>query len=407
MIRIAAIGLGNRACKYLEYVKSAGGEASLVAVAEPNAYRSSLVAESFGLDDGQVFTSAEDLFASGLEIDAVIIASPDNTHYPFAMRALEMGWHVLLEKPVAANMDECLKIRDLAQRKNLIVHVCYVLRFHPLYMKMRELLHSGELGGIMSIEHVINVGLDRMAHTFVRGLWSKEADSSPIVLSKVSHDMDILTWISGEKAEEVFSDGSLEVYTSENAPEEAAGRCIDCPLEKNCRFSAIDLYLRRGEWNNGFNPRPSETREEAIMRKMHEGRFGRCVYKCDNDVLDYQHIEIRTKNGATIHVTMDGRTDKDSRETVVKCERGVVSTDGISIEVMYSDERTERFDMSEYRSMPFHGGADLEIVKRFLAAVEGKTDSGGADIASSIHSHELCFLAEESRKSGTWVRCMH
>ncbi len=405
MIRIAAIGLGNRACKYLEYVKTVPEKVRLAAVVEPHPLKRARIASAFGLNDGQVFRDADELFASGIGLDAVIIASPDNTHYPFTMKALEKGWHVLLEKPAASSLDECLKIRDLSSQTGLIVHVCYVLRFHPLYMKMKELLNSGKFGEVTSIDHVINVGLDRMTHTFVRGLWSKEDESSPIVLSKISHDIDILYWMTGEKAVEVRSEGSLEVYTSANAPSGSAARCVGCSFENECRFSAVDLYLRRDEWNKGFNVYPGETKEEAIQRKLQTGRYGRCVYHCDNDVFDYQTVEIITESGAKINVIMDGRSDKESRETVITCTGGVIRTDGKSITAVSSATGiSDVYDMSEYMDMPLHGGADITIIKEFIDIVTGNGNNNEADISSSIHSHEICFMADESCKKGAAIK---
>ncbi len=400
MTRIAAIGLGNRAWKYLEYVKAVPEKVRLAAVVEPHPLKRARAAAEFQLNDEYIFESAEEFFRSEVEIDAVIIASPDRTHYPFTMKALERGWHVLLEKPAATNIEECLAIRDLAAEKNLHVHICYVLRFHPLYIKMKDLLNSGEMGDIISINHVINVGLDRMAHTFVRGMWSKEKESSPIILSKVSHDIDILYWMTGEKAAQVRSEGSLGVYTAVNAPEGSAERCMECPLEKECRFSAVDLYLRRDQWNNGFNIYPGETKQEAILRKLKSGRFGRCIYRCGNDVNDYQIVKITSEKGVEVMIVMDGRSDKESRETVVTCANGTISTNGETIEIYHKDTRkTDSYDMSAYMDQPLHSGADIALIKEFIDTVSCCGTGAGADIDSSIQSHRICFLADESSKN--------
>lgn len=401
MVRLGAIGLGNRACKYLKYLELDRDAAQLVAIADPDACRRARVKTDFGVAEDCAFHSAEDMFLSDIQLDAVIIASPDTTHYRFAVKALGRGWSVLLEKPVSNRPEECFELAKTANEKNLTVAVCYVLRFHPLYIRLKEIVSSGVMGNILSMHHVINVGQDRMTHTFVRGLWSKENESSPIILSKVSHDIDILCWLAGDNAVRVYSEGSLGLYVRKNAPDGSAGRCVDCPVENTCRFSAVDIYLRRDEWNNGFDVLPSETRMDAVLRELHSGRYGRCVFKCDNDVLDSQSLRMVLGNGAVVNVEMDGRTPMDSRETSIVCEHGSVSTDGRTIKIRrFGTGGSEEYDMSEYLDRPFHSGADLAVVKDFLDAVSGKDILHGTGIASAIHSHQVCFLAEVSRKTG-------
>ncbi len=401
MVRLGAIGLGNRACKYLKYLELDREAAQLVAVADPDGFRRARVAAEFGVGERYVFASAEELFGSDAGLDAVIIASPDATHYPFAMAALAKGWHVLLEKPAALSLGDCLAMEKSAAEKNLTVSVCYVLRFHPLYLRLKEIAGAGDLGHIVSVHHILNVGLDRMTHTFVRGLWSREEDSSPIILSKASHDVDILCWIAGEKAVRVYSEGSLGLFTSRNAPDASSERCVDCPLERQCRFSAVDLYLRRDEWNNGFDVLPSETKADAVLRELHSGRYGRCVFRCGNDVLDRQSVRMVLESGAEVLLEMDGRSDKDSRETTFIFEKGTVRTDGRNITVWRADTgASEGYDMSGCCGGPLHSGADMAVVKDFMDAVGGRDRLHGADISSALHSHQVCFLAEESRRTG-------
>lgn len=400
MIRLGAIGLGNRACKYLKYVEENPGLVRLVAVAEPDALRRAQIAAGFRLDSSFVFSSADELFAADAGLDAVIIASPDSTHYPYAMKAIERGLAVLLEKPVATSLDECIALEKAAAEHKVLVAVCYVLRFHPLYLRLKEILDGslGEiLGGIRSVRHIIHVGKDRMTHTFVRGLWSREEEASPIILSKASHDIDILYWLTGQRAVQVSSAGGLEKFRPDNAPGGSSLRCIDCALDGQCPYSAVDLYLRRGEWTRGFDVFPGETATDAVMRELRGGRYGRCVYRCGNNVPDRQVVDLVLESGATVNLEMDGIGMQEGRETLVSCENGEVYADDSGITVRCSGE-VRRIDMSAYAGMPLHSGADTAVVADFISAVSGGKFRG-ADISSALHSHEICFLAEQSRRS--------
>lgn len=403
MVRIAVIGLGNRARKYLRCLSLESGKSRVVAAVEPDGLRRARAVAEYGSSIGEVFASAEELFASDVAADAVIVASPDGTHYPFAMAALERGWNVLLEKPVAGNLHDCLAIEKEAAARGLTVSVCYVLRFHPLYRRLKEIAEDGSLRRLLSVRHRLNVGIDRMTHTFVRGLWSKESSSSPIILSKASHDIDILCWIAGGRPVSVYSEGSLGLFTSASAPEGSALRCCDCPLENSCRFSAVDLYLRRDEWNKGFDILPGETKDDAVLRELRTGRYGRCVFRCDNDVLDRQSVRIAMDNGVEISLDLDGRTDQDSRETAMLFERGTIRTEGTEVIVRHFGGEAEKYDLSESCSAPLHAGADAAVVSDFLRALRGEDRLRGADISSSIISHQLCFAAEESRRLGSAV----
>ena len=209
MIRLAAIGLGNRTRKYLEYVQAHPEEVSLVAVVEPDDIRRQSVAAGFGLPEAVCFRDAKGLFAADLQIDGVIIASPDNLHFDQTMAAISHGWHVLLEKPVAESIERCRQISEAARRAKVQVLICYVLRYHPYYRKLRELVRGGAIGEVVSVSHRVNIGTDRMTHTYVRGPWGIAADSSPSFLSKCCHDVDILLWITGKHARKVSSFGSL------------------------------------------------------------------------------------------------------------------------------------------------------------------------------------------------------
>lgn len=398
MLKIAAIGLGNRTCKYLKYVKDNPEHFRLDAIVEPDLIRRENVRVEFGLSREHCFESVEQFWNAGLSIDAVFIGTPDKTHFEISMGCLKRNWHLLLEKPAASSSLEYEALIEESARRGLVICVCYVLRYHPYYSRLKKVLEDAALGRLISVSHTINIGYDRMVHSFVRGLWSRSEESSPIIVSKASHDIDLLYWLIGSRLKVTSSEGGLEMYRSENAPEGSADRCVGCRQEKECPFSAIDLYLRRDDWNNNFNLLEGESKEDAVMRELREGRYGRCVYRCDNDVVDSQIVEMVAENGCKVTLVVDGRIDDDSRVTCFEYDGAEVYADGKVIRITRGGEE-EVIDLTSFYGLPLHSGADMEIVKDFYQAIVEGTALKGTDIITSKHSHDLCMDAELLRLS--------
>lgn len=397
MIRLAAIGLGNRTRKYLEYVQAHPEEVSLVAVVEPDDIRRKAVAAGFGLSEAVCFRDAKDLFAAPLQVDGVIIASPDDLHFDQTMQAISHGWHVLLEKPVAESIERCRQISEAARRAKVQVLICYVLRYHPYYRKLRELVRGGAIGEVVSASHRVNIGTDRMTHTYVRGPWGIAADSSPSFLSKCCHDVDILLWITGKHARKVSSFGSLKVFRPENAPAGAADRCVDCPVERSCPYSAVDLYQRRQDWVGNFVVPEGRTLDQVIAEELQSGRFGRCAYRCGSDVADHQTVSFQTEDGSTFDIQMNAFTRKDNRDTIFSGTEGEIHADEQTIVLRRFAEGTkEVFDFRDVFELPLHGYADLSVVEDFVHSIaEGRPCA--SPVEEAVESHQICYLAEQSR----------
>ncbi|MDO4757375.1 MAG: Gfo/Idh/MocA family oxidoreductase, partial [Parabacteroides sp.] len=241
-VTIVVIGAGNRTNKYLEYVKRNPDKAKLVGVVELNDIRRQNVAEKFGLDKKQCYSDYKMFFSEKVKADAVMICTPENIHFEPCMMAIEAGYHVLLEKPIAPTLEECQAIGKAASEKGVIVAVCHVLRYHPYFMKIKELCESGELGKIISINHRSSVGIDRSTHGFVRGMWRQEEKTNPMLISKCCHDIDFLLWLTKTPCRKLTSFGTLRWFKESNAPVGASKRCIDCSIEAKCPFSAVNLY---------------------------------------------------------------------------------------------------------------------------------------------------------------------
>ena len=426
-IRIAAFGYGNRVKKYLSFLDAEPEVAELAGIIEPDPCRLQEARQRHS-SCGDIFhVSADTFFASSPDIDAVIIGTPDDTHYGLCMESLRSGWHVLLEKPAAQTMQQCRDIADLALKKGVNVVLCHVLRYHPLYKCLKRIMDSHRYGDIVSVNHIVNVGIDRTCHTFVRGPWSDSRSANPMILSKCCHDLDLIVWLTGQKADKVSTFGSLKWFCGSNAPEGSAARCVDCAIERECPFSAIDLYIRRKEWTGNFDVPKGSTLETVLEEEMRSGRYGRCVYGCDNDVVDHQVLSMKMDNGIVVTLSMDCFTMKDGRITDIKCVFGEITVQDNVIRAQ--DFRTgeeQVWDFASLADSPLHAGADHRIVEEFLGFVRAaksgastnrspvqtpdRPESGESshaddlpEISSSLESHRICFMAEESRLSGKTV----
>ena len=398
-VKIVVIGAGNRTNKYLEYAVRHPERLKLVGIVEPVEIRRRLVANKFGVPEDACFSSFDDFFANPIDADAVLIGTPEDKHYEPCMRAIEAGYHILLEKPIAQTKQECLDILEASKRKGVVVGVCHVLRFHPYFMKIKELVDSGELGEIISINHYAEINIDRMTHSYVRGLWSKAKKTNPMLIAKCCHDIDFLLWICGSKCRKVSSFGSLRWFRKENAPEGSAERCIDCKAEASCPFSAVHLYKERKQWIRNFDVPKGQTIDDVIDKELREGVFGRCVYHCDNDVADHQIVNMELEDETTISFVVNAFTCNDFRGTHIKMTKGEIDGNETTLRVRkFRGNEETVYDFSDLSNQPFHAGADLNIVEEFVNSITRSSEGVlSSTIESSIESHVVCYEAETSR----------
>lgn len=398
---VIAIGAGNRMRTYMHYVEQNPDKVRLVAVVEPDPVRRNSMADRFGLPVSHRFADYRDLFRNPPEADAVIIATPESEHFHPSMMALDAGYHVLLEKPIAQTYEECVAIAAKAREKNRIVSICHVLRYHPLFIKIKELVDSGQYGEIISISHTEEVGIDRGTHSYVRGYMNREKESNPLLLAKCCHDLDFLLWITGATCKRVSSFGSLRWFKAANAPQDSAGRCINCSIEDKCPFSAIDLYRNRREWIGNFIPGPGQTVDDVIEDELKFGPFGRCVYRCDNDVVDNQVVTMQMDNDMLITLTINLFTQYDCRKIEIKLTEGEITCNGLKVKARhFKTHQTSTFDFSHVANMKFHGGADLALMDDFIRAVKNPGVKIQTDIEGALETHRVIFEAERSRHIG-------
>lgn len=406
-MKLALIGAGQRGMIYAEYA-CCKKNVEITAVVEPHEGRRTIAAEKFGIGKANCFSRVEDFFAKGKLCDAVILATMDKDHFGHAMAALDCGYDILLEKPISPDPRECMLIGQKAKELGRKITVCHVLRYTNFFSKLKEIVDSGELGRIVAIEHSENVGNFHIAHSFVRGNWRRSEESSPIIMQKSCHDMDILTWLVGSEAKKIASFGSLRHFKEENAPEGSAARCLQCGAADSCQYNAVRAYLPvRGSWPATLlGPDQSE---EGILKALETSPYGRCVYRCDNDVCDHQVTIIEFKNGVNVSFTLSGFTNRMCRSIKIMCEFGEINAcdDGDQIEITrFNSNQVEQISKTLIRTAQvegFHGGGDSLLMEDFIRNLESGNAESKTTIERSIESHIMAYAAELSRVTGRVV----
>jgi predicted dehydrogenase len=395
------IGAGGRGQAYSKFALRYPHEMSVVAVAEPDEERRQRIAIEHDIPPSYCFESWEDLLNEGRIARALINCTMDRMHMDSTVAALDAGYDVLLEKPMSPVLEENVRLVQLAEEKGRILQVCHVLRYAPFWRKIREIVQSGRLGRIVSVDHRENLWFFHMAHSYVRGNWRETASSGPMILSKCCHDFDILYWILRERVVWLNSFGSLVHFKPENAPEGATQRCTDgCPAAERCKYYAPGIYVSEiNGWP--FNAVAMTPSEEARLEALKTGPYGRCVYFCDNDVVDHQTVNMELENGTTVTLTMQGQGDEEGRTMrydgtdATLYARFMASGDKISLRTHLTGEIEEVAVQAVDESA--HGGGDFGIVRSFLNSLNGTPDDSATTARESLESHLLAFAAEESR----------
>lgn len=406
MLKLVLIGAGQRGTIYADYAYR-NHKAEIGAIIEPNPERRAIAQNKYQVAPEYVFEDLQSFLKKGKMGDAAILASMDKDHYGAAMSLLDLGYDLLLEKPISPDPSECIRIRDKGNALGRKVIVCHVLRYTTFFSTIKEILDSNDLGKIISIQHNENIGNFHMAHSFVRGNWRKAAETSPLVMQKSCHDMDILAWLINSEAQTISSFGDLRYFKESNAPAGSANRCLDCPSAPDCRFDARKMYLPiRGEWPATVVS-PDQT-EEGLLGALRTGPYGRCVYRCDNDVCDNQVSIIRFKNGATVSFNLSAFTNKMCRTLKIMCENGEIRGDDSlnRIEVIrFACNQADRHDVQLITPQVvsgFHGGGDTGLMQDFLRILESGEEGGESrsSIDRSVESHIMAYGAELSRVQG-------
>ncbi len=413
-VTFAVCGFGIRGMEaYSSYQKNHPNEMKLTAVADPDPARRAAAQNEYGVPAECCFETAEELLRQPKLADVMIIATQDRQHVEIAIPAMEKGYHLLLEKPISPSLEECIALREKAHETGRVVTVCHVLRYTQFYGTIRKLLDEGVIGRIESLEAAENVAYWHFAHSYVRGNWRRKDESSPVILAKSCHDMDIIRWLVGTPCKRLSSFGSLDWFKSENAPSGAAKRCLDgCSCKNACPYDAEKIYLHnpKSGWDSGNREWPltvlcAEPTPHKLMDALHTGPYGRCVYHCDNDVVDHQTVNMEFEGGVTAVFTMSAFTNRCYRTIKIMGTLGEIEGDldtntlvlrrfGQPDEKIELDAITDRF--------AGHGGGDAKMMAYMCSLFENGEPQGQVltSVDVSVESHLMALAAEESRLQG-------
>ncbi|MEV4225231.1 Gfo/Idh/MocA family oxidoreductase [Nonomuraea sp. NPDC049725] len=402
MVTLAVVGAGSRGTAYARHAVDSG-LARVVAVADPVASRRDRFPSAAPYGDWR------ELAALPRQADAVIIATQDRDHVEPAVRFAELGYDILLEKPMAVSEDDCRAIVAAAERSEAIFAVCHVLRYTPYTRALKALLDAGRIGEIVSVQHLEPVGWWHQAHSYVRGNWRRADESTFMLLAKSCHDLDWLVHLMGRQVRRVSSFGGLKHFRPENRPAGATARCLDCPAEPGCPYSARRIYLPlAGQDRWPLSVLTDDVSEQGVLEALRTGPYGRCVYDCDNDVVDHQVVNMEFEGGATASFTMTGFTPAAHRQTRIFGTRGSIEGDGELLTVHdFVTGRAETVDTratGDGTAAGGHGGGDEGLVRAFLAAVSSRDRTPIlSSPGESLHSHLIAWAAERSRLDGETV----
>ncbi len=408
-VKAVLIGAGQRgADSYAPYALAHPDELRFVAVAEPDEARRAAFAAAHGIPQERQFAGWDGLMAAPLLGEMALVATQDLGHLAPAVAAMEHGYHVLLEKPMSNDPAECAAIARAAERTGRHLAVCHVLRYTPFFSTLKELLDQNAIGRLIAIQHIEKVSYWLQAHSFVRGSWCNSETSSPMILAKSCHDLDILLWLADAACTRVSSFGALTWFKAENAPAGAPERCTDgCAAAESCPFYAPRIYL---DWQNHWqadvlrsivSPDPSPA---AVRRALETGPYGRCVYCCENNVVDHQTVNLEFANEVTASFTMSGFTHENGRTVKLMGTEGQIDGDFETNEirmVRYRDGRETGITLPG--SAAGHGGGDAGIMRDFVRLLREGGENKTAP-QQSLEGHMMAFAAEQARLDGSVVR---
>lgn len=413
MKKLTAIvaGYGMRGNTYSKYAADNPDQIEIVAIADPKEERKQVAKDLLGLTDDKIYDDWKQLAEQPKMADFVIVAMQDNMHYEPALAFIEKGYNLLLEKPMAIDAKECKEIAMAAEAKGVKVIVCHVLRFTTFWKKLKDIIDDGDLGEIMSVIHMENVGNLHQSHSYVRGNWRSTKESAPMILAKSCHDLDILQWLIGKDCKKVQSFGSLVHFVPANRPEGAPDYCMEgCPAEADCPYHAKKVYYDdKTVWfrvplvGKGSNPT-----DEEVLEAIKTTNYGRCVYLGDNDVVDHQIVNMEFDGGCTVSFTMNAFNEGGRNIRIFGTKGELVASMDTNVVDVYSFATREHtvYDLDKigYEIDAGHGGGDTGIMVDLFKYFNDEAPSKSVcDIRTSYMNHLIGFAAEESRATDTVI----
>jgi predicted dehydrogenase len=404
------VGAGNRGCfVFGGYALANPDRLRVAALAEPDDEKREWMAREHGIPEERCFRDWQELFGEKRLASLAIVATGDTQHVGPTLAAVARGYHVLLEKPIAPTPEDCVRVVDAAEAAGRMLQIGHVLRYTPFYRRVHEIIESGVLGELVSLDLREQVAYWHMTHSFVRGKFRNSELAAPIILAKSCHDLDLMVWFAGRPATRVSSFGSVAHYRAEAAPDGAPERCTDgCPAQQDCPHDAERFYLGPDEevariWP--WSDLSLDSTREARRRALEAGPYGRCVYRCDNDVADHQVVAVEFEGGATASLTVQGLASEEERTIRISGSRGELSGalhSGVIEVSRHGVFGSERHEMGG--SLLGHFGGDEGLLDHLTEVME---QQAGGEVRTSgrvsLESHLLGFAAEEARLSGSVI----
>ena len=405
LFTVSCIGLGHRGVEYLKTMYNDPKHFKVISVCDLNKERVEIAKKEFNLKEEDCFLNEDDFFKIKRS-DVIIVSTQDRDHVGHCIKALKLGYDILCEKPISGLEREVRELADAQKKYGHKIFICHVLRYSPAFKKVKEIIDSGDIGQVVMIDDIENVGFFHQAHSFVRGCWRNSNETSPMILAKCCHDMDLLTWYANSKCESISSIGDLRYFKPENQPEGASDRCVNCKYVDTCPYSAVFGYMKLG-----FTVRLSVCdslypTEEELIEALKTGPYGRCVFKCDNNVVDNQICIMKFENGITANLRMTafthGKKGGGGRELKVFGTKGTVELDELqdkfTVEIFGKEKKIVNIsDLAD--TDDGHGGGDEGIIRGLYENLISVHD-GSTTLEASIESHLMSFAAEESRVNG-------
>ncbi len=410
-LTLAAVGCGARSQTYCGLAAAHPERYRVVAGADPRSTRVEKLREISGNPHFRGFESDEEFFAQPKMADVCIIGTQDAYHLTPASRALDLGYDILLEKPVSTDLPGIRALLEKSERLGRKILVCHVLRYSPFFVEVKKIVASGQLGEIMTIDAREGVEPWHQAHSYVRGSWAKTAEATPMLIAKCCHDTDILSWLADRPCERVSSFGRLTHFTKASAPVGAPEYCLEgCPVEETCAYNARHYMDRHRSWlfvKDGG----AESPDHEVKQWLNETNYGRCVYRCENDAVDHQVIALEFDGGLTATFTM---TAFDTgRNIVINGTKGVLrggeatkeqSGSDMVVTMHHTGERFAHQITYQAGGYDSHMGADTGLVEAMDQEFRKPAREMRSGIHSSIEAHTIGFAAEKSRLSGEVIR---
>jgi predicted dehydrogenase len=398
-IKVLLAGAGSRGMyAYAEYARNNPKMMRIVAVAEPNEVKRKKIQADHHIPDNLAFAGWEQAFEKLPDVDGVIIATQDKHHAGPLAQAMARNLPILCEKPIVPTLEECRAIEKESASFTKVFMICHVLKYTSFFSKIKELLDAGRIGRLIGIDLIENVGHLHLSHSFVRGNWRNLAESSPMILAKSCHDMDMLHWLAGAPCESLSSYGALHYFNAENAPPGAPPRCLDgCPHMLSCPYHVSKIYLTDYVgWP--ANVISTDLSIAGRLKALETGPYGRCVFHCDNDVVDHQTVAMKFTNGVSANFTMSGFTMEIHRNITLFGTGGEITGDMEEARITIKDFSSRNAEVITLASpIGGHSGGDVNLVSDFVRSIRDGGNSARTSVKDSFESHYMAFAAEYSR----------